>query len=104
VSKPALALGIDADALRPLVEAVVEQVLARLDGDRARVGDDRLAFSEGQAAELLGWHRHQLRDLRLAGGIGYSKGPGGRIYYQRSDLIAYLTATRVEPGPQVRRA
>ena len=48
---PAAVVTLDAEALRPLIEATVEAVLARVERDRARVPDSRLAFPEGERSE-----------------------------------------------------
>jgi helix-turn-helix protein len=93
----ALEMRFDVDTLRPLVREVVSEVLAALDADRARLGN-RLAFSEAEAAELLGLNGNQLRDLRLDGKIAACRIVGGRIAYQRDDLLRYLTDRRIEAG------
>jgi hypothetical protein len=92
---PALSLTLDPAALKPLIAAVVAEVLAALEADRNRL-DDRLAYSEAEAARLLGLHVHQLRDERLRSRIGASKIVGGRIAYTRDDLLNYLMRTRLE--------
>jgi hypothetical protein len=96
---PALALALDADALRPLVRAVVAEVLASLEAANARL-PDRLAYSEAEAARLLGLNPHQLRDERLRGRVAASKIVGGRIAYTRADLEAYLLRGRAPAGGQ----
>jgi hypothetical protein len=90
---PPLSLSLDAAALRPLVQVVVHEVLAAVEQDRARV-PDRLAFSEQEAARLLGLNVHQLRDERLRGRIQASQVVGRRVRYLREDLINYLMASR----------
>jgi hypothetical protein len=94
-ASPAAALSLDAELLRPLIAEVVAQTLAALDADRAKLGD-RLAYSEAEAARLLGLAQHQLRDERLRGRIAASKIVGGRVAYQREDLQRYLLERRVE--------
>ena len=81
--------------LRPLVEAVVTECLARLADDEARLGD-RLAFDEPTAARMLSLEPHQLRDERLRGRIEASQIVGRRIRYVRGDLLAYLARHRTE--------
>ncbi len=88
-----LHLSLDADMLRPLIRAVVAEVLAALEEDRSRLGD-RLAYSEPEAARLLGLETHQLRDERLRGRIAASQIVGRRIRYTREDLLGYLAARR----------
>ncbi len=90
-----LTLGVDADALAPLVRRIVAETLAAVEADRSRLGD-RLAWGEAEAAALLGLHVHQLRDERLRGRIAASKIVGGRIAYLKADLLAYLSSRRVE--------
>jgi hypothetical protein len=90
-----LSLTIDPEALRPLIEQTVRAVLARLEADRAQL-DGRLAYSESEAAALLGLHAHQLRDERLRGRIQASVGPGRKILYTRQDLMDYLLSRRWE--------
>jgi hypothetical protein len=58
--------------LRPLIEVVVTECLARLRDDEARLGD-RMAFSEQEAARLIGIAPHVLRDARLRGDISASR-------------------------------
>jgi hypothetical protein len=89
-----LALPVDSAALQPLIAAVVEATLARIDAARAALPDDRLAFGEAEAARLLSLHQHQLRDARLAGEITASVGPGRKILYSREDLLRYLASRR----------
>jgi hypothetical protein len=72
----------------------VLETVAALEQDRARLGD-RLAYSEPEAARLLGLAPHQLRDERLRGRISASQVVGKRIRYTREDLTAYLMSRRV---------
>ena len=91
-------LRIDPDELRPIVQAVVTEALAQLDELRLLL-NGRLALSEPEAADLLGLHSWQLRDLRLAGKISYSRIVGDRIRYTRDDLLTYLRQRRNEAQP-----
>jgi hypothetical protein len=79
-------------ALRPLVHAIVAQVLADL-GETNGHGS-RLAYTEREAAALLGLTGRQLAEQRRAGRVGYSRGPKNTILYSRSDLLAYLASRR----------
>jgi Helix-turn-helix domain len=88
-----VALQIDPESLRPLIEQVVEATAARLEEARATAGD-RLAYSEPEAARLLGLQPHQLRDERLRGRIRASAIVGRRIRYLRADLMEYLLSRR----------
>jgi hypothetical protein len=90
-----LSLGlIDVDQLRPLISEIVELTLERLDQARATLPADRLAYSEAEAAALLGLEQHVLRDERLRGRIQASQVVGRRIRYTREDLISYLSGRR----------
>jgi hypothetical protein len=96
-------LAIDAEALRPLITEIVAQVLAQLEGARTRL-DERLAYSEEEAARLIGLESHQLRDERRRGRITASQIVGRRVRYLREDLVAYLI-DRQKPatdGPRLR--
>lgn len=79
--------------LRPVVEAVVAETLATLQAADAAIGGHRLAYLEREAAELLGVRPHTLRDARLRGEIVGTK-IGGRIAYERSELLSYLQRNR----------
>ncbi len=87
-------LRIDAEDLKPLVERVVTETLTRLDELRAAL-PDRVAFSEEEAARLLGLEPHQLRDERRRGRIKASKIVGRRVRYFRADLVQYIMERRI---------
>ncbi|MFO0809298.1 MAG: helix-turn-helix domain-containing protein [Gemmataceae bacterium] len=84
-------VNFDAEALRPLIDQVVQATLASVREADARL-PDRLAYSEEEAARLIGLAPHQLRDERLRGRIASSKIVGGRVRYQRNALLEYLAA------------
>jgi hypothetical protein len=86
-----LNLQLDTADLRPIVAAVVAEVLAEV--ARQPITADRLAYTEPEAAGLLGLKSHQLRDARLRGEIQATK-VGGRIGYERTELLAYLARQR----------
>jgi hypothetical protein len=90
-------LAFDPGALRPLIVEVVREVLGQVEAARATV-PDRLAFSEPEAARLLGLAYHQLRDERRRGKIAASQVVGRRIRYTRDDLVAYLAARPTGAG------
>ena len=87
-------MSLPVDALRPLVQAIVTEVLGRLDTARGAL-PDKLAFTEAEAARLLSLNTHQLRDERLRGRIAASRIVGNRIAYRREDLVEYLMSRRV---------
>ena len=79
-------------ALRPLIERIVGTVLEQIRSDLSAAGD-RLAYSEPEAAALLGVHRHVLRDARLRGELsGCRVGKG--IRYERDELLRFLRSRR----------
>lgn len=78
--------------LRPLVVAIVAEVLATIERDPSP--GNRLAYSEPEAAGLLGVKPHVLRDARIRGEITPTK-CGGRLAYEREELQAYLTRNRI---------
>jgi hypothetical protein len=82
-------LSFDAEDLRPLVQLIVSEVLAKLQEADAAAGE-KLAFSEQEAAQLLGLNTWQLRDERQRGRIKAAQIVGNRIRYTREDLRAYL--------------
>jgi hypothetical protein len=94
-------ISVDGESLRPVVAAVVAEVLAQLDADRAQLGD-RLAYNEADAAKLLGVGPHVLRDERLRGRIAASSIVGRRVRYTRADLEAYLRQRRNGASPPPR--
>ncbi len=93
---PGLKLHVPPDTLRPLIEEVVAEVLARMEAARPQL-EGRMAFSEEEAARLLGLQPHVLRDERLRGRIKASTIVGRRIRYTREDLTAYLLQRRDAP-------
>src|SRR5438309_220695 len=80
-----LSVLFDPAALRPLIQSVVTEVVVQLEADRAKL-NGRLAYSEPEAAELLGLEPHQLRDERRRGRIAASVIVGRRIRYTPEDL------------------
>lgn len=84
-------LVFDDDTLRRIARPLIEEVAAAIG---TRSGDaDRLAYTEAEAAKLLGIATHQLRDARLRHEITATK-VGGRIGYERTELLAYLARNR----------
>ena len=84
-----LTLQLDPKSLRPLVEAVVAEALARLENERDKLVG-RLAYTEAEAAKLLSLRSHQLRDERRRGRIQASHGSGKLILYSPAQLAEYL--------------
>jgi hypothetical protein len=90
-------VSLDAEALRPLIQEVVAEVLAQLREAEAKL-PEKLCYSEQEAARLLSLNVWQLRDERLRGRISASAIVGKRIRYARQDLIAYLASRRGNGG------
>src|SRR5438093_87763 len=86
---------VDPDELKDLVAQVVRETLAQLDADGARLPADRLAYSEDEAAAMLGLNVHQLRGERHKGRIEGSVIVGRRVRYTRADLLGYLARERI---------
>jgi hypothetical protein len=86
-------LVIGEGVLRPLIRQIAAEVAAELHDAAGKV-PDRLAYSEPEAARLLGLASHQLRDERLRGRVVGSRIVGGKIRYERQELIKYLASRR----------
>lgn len=82
----------DINDLKPLIRHVVTSMLDEIESRDARLGD-RIAYSEAEAAGLLGVPRHVLRDARLRGEIAAKK-IGKEYRYSRSALIAFVEAVQ----------
>ena len=87
-------LQLDAAEHRPLVQAVAREVLLQLREATAELGD-RVAYSEAEAAEMLGLLERQLADERRRGRIAASSIVGRRIRYLREDLVRYMLDRRI---------
>lgn len=82
------------DDLRPLVEAVVAETIAKLDADRQRLGGERFAFPEREAAALLGVAPHVLRDIRLRQ-EGKASRIGRKVVWTKAELERLLKQNRL---------
>lgn len=82
------------DDLRPPIETVVVETVARLEADQAKLGK-RLAFGETEAAALLGVRPHVLGDARRRGEIVGSR-VGKRVVYTHDQLLAFLRRNQTE--------
>ena len=83
-----LRIEFDREELRPLVKLAVAEALDHLEAERAKFSG-RLAFTEPEAAALLGVKAHVLRDCRRRGELDGAKA-GSRILYTRDDLLQFL--------------
>jgi hypothetical protein len=88
-------LQIPETQFRSLVKSVVARVFSELE-QLKKTHDGRLAYTEAEAASMLGLKQHQLRDIRLDGKISHTRIVGRQIRYTPQDLIDYLTRERVE--------
>jgi hypothetical protein len=79
---------LNAEDLRPLVRMVVADTVDRLESERAEY-NGRLAFTEPEAATLLGVKPYVLRDCRRRGELEGSR-VGSKIVYTRTDLLEFL--------------
>jgi hypothetical protein len=84
-------LAFSTDDLRPLILAVVTEVLAARGVMDGKLGN-RLGFPEAEAAALLGVPRHVLRDCRLRGEIS-ARLIGKKVVYSREELERFLAET-----------
>lgn len=85
-------ISLDANDLRPVIEAVVAETIDQFESDRAKFGN-RLAYIEPEAAALLGIAPHVLRDCRLRGEISATKA-GKRLLYERGEILRFLGVRR----------
>jgi hypothetical protein len=90
-------LDIGPDELRPVIQAVVAETIAKLESQREALSG-KLAYSEYEAAQLIGLTERQLADERRRKRITASSIVGRRIRYLRSDLIGYLLSRRWADG------
>ncbi|MBT6155800.1 MAG: helix-turn-helix domain-containing protein [Planctomycetaceae bacterium] len=74
---------IERDDLKPVVAEVVTEVMERFSND------DRISYTEPEAAELIGVKRHVLRDERLKGRVRHGK-VGNKIVYTRRQLLEFV--------------
>lgn len=81
-------LQLDHEELRPLIKEVVRETLKSTEVLDAKM-DDRIGFTEPEAAKLLGVNRHVLRDCRLRNEITARK-VGKRYIYHRAALSDFL--------------
>ena len=78
----------DREELRPLVQLAVAEALDRMEAERVKLSG-RLAYTEPEAAALLGVKPYVLRDCRRRGELLGAK-VGSKIVYTRDDLVEFL--------------
>ena len=74
----------DIAELRPIIRAATVAILDEIKPFDARL-KDRIAFSEKEAAELLGVPQHVLRDARYRGEVS-AKRLGKKVMYSPHEL------------------
>lgn len=86
-------MDIDSNDLRPLIAIVVAETFAQLEIGRQKLGG-RIAYTEPEAAAMLGIQRHALRDARLRGEVQASR-VGKRVIYSHAQLLNLLEQNRI---------
>ena len=84
----------DDDDLAPLIERVVVRVLEQRETDDGKLGK-RIAYTESEAATLIGVKPYVLRDCRLRGEVIGSR-IGKRVMYSREELLKLLAKNKTE--------
>ena len=84
----------DKTELQPLIEATVRATLDQVADENAKF-NGRLAFSEAEAASLLGVKVHVLRDARLRNEIKAKK-VGKSFRYSRNQLVRFMDGEEAE--------
>ena len=79
--------------LTPIIRQTIEETLAEVGPTNDKLAG-RLAFTEAEAAELMGIERYVLRDARLRGEIDGSK-VGKMIIYEPDVLREFITSRRM---------
>lgn len=82
----------DAEDLRPLVTEILRQTLTECH-HLTEGNEPRLAWSEADAAKLVGMQRWQLRDRRLEGQVLATK-VGRSWFYTKEELMKLFTEKR----------
>jgi helix-turn-helix protein len=99
LSVPTVALAINPATLAPLVRQIVAETVAAVQEAQVVVPTNGpLAFSEEQAAAMLGVEIHVLADERRRGRITASRIVGRRIRYTRETLLNYLAERQDNVG------
>jgi hypothetical protein len=91
---------MDPDDLAAIAAAVADE-LARRGQQASKLADDRLAYSEREAAAALGVPWYTLRNARLAGEISGRRLGRGHVY-GRVELLAWLADGTKEAKPSRR--
>jgi hypothetical protein len=87
-------INFDADDLRPAIEIAVRETLEKIaEMGSGLIPAQRLAFSEKEAAAILGIRPNVLGDARRRGEVCGSL-VGKKYLYSRDELIAFLERRR----------
>ena len=81
-------VSFDKAELQPIIAATVKATLEQVADENAQL-NGRIAFSEPEAACLLGVKSHVLRDARLRGEI-QAKKVGKSFRYSRNQLVRFM--------------
>lgn len=87
-------INFEAEDFAPLVRQIVAETLTSMQSKFDEMGK-RLAFTEEEAAEMIGLKSHQLRDERRRGRIQASQIVCRAIRYSREDILRYLMTNRI---------
>ena len=79
---------LDEAVFQSLVDTAVQRALDRIGEERTQL-NGRLAYTEPEAAALVGVKPYVLRDCRRRGELPGAK-VGSKIVYSRKDLEAFL--------------
>ena len=77
------------EEIEKLIDSAVSKAFAAALDINPDLASNRLAYSEMEAASLLGVKHHVLRDARIRGEVSATR-VGGRHAYTRDELISYL--------------
>ena len=83
----------DIKELKPIISAVVREVLNEVKEESERL-NGQLAYTQPQAAAVLGVEPNVLRDCRLRGELIGSR-VGKKILYSREELLQFLVRRQI---------
>ena len=80
----------DIEEMRPVVEMIVQQVLAHIERQTVGLDKRRIGFTEPEAAAAIGVRSHVLADARRRGEIS-ARLVGERYIYSRENLVRWIS-------------
>lgn len=86
---PGVLISFNMELFRPLIAEVVAEMLKQWQETEARFPADRLAFTEAEAAALLGLSAEALNKERRLGRIPAIPSRSRRVRYSRETLVKY---------------